>query len=58
MHVHGHYLQGSSSLKLTAWPIKDDYHVEPQWEGGKSVSKHCPGHMTKMAAMPIHDRDL
>ena len=37
----------------TAWPIKAKFYVEPPWEGGTKVYIIGPGHMTKMAAMPI-----
>ena len=37
----------------TAWPIKAKFYVEPPWEGGTKVYINGPGHMTKMAAMPI-----
>ena len=39
-----------------AWPIKAKFNVEPPWEGGMKVCKNGPGHMTKMAAMPIHGK--
>ena len=42
----------------TAWPIKAKFHVEPPWEGGKKVYINGPGHMTKMAAMPIYGKNL
>ena len=38
----------------TAWPIKPKFYVEPPWEGGTKVYINYPGHMTKMAAMPIY----
>ena len=38
----------------TAWPIKTKFYVEPRWEGGMKVYINGPGHMTKMAAMPIY----
>ena len=42
----------------TAWPIKTKFHVhvEPAFEGITQVCIHVdgPGHMTKMAAMPIY----
>ena len=38
----------------TAWPIKAKLYVEPPWEGGTKVYINGPGHMTKMAAMPIY----
>ena len=37
----------------TAWPIKVKFHKEPPWGGGTKVCSNSPGHMTKMAAMPI-----
>ena len=42
----------------TAWPIKAKFYVEPQWEGGMKVYINGPGHMTKMAAMPIYGKNL
>ena len=37
-----------------AWLIIAKFHAEPPWEGGKKVYINGPGHMTKMAAMPIY----
>ena len=31
---------------------------EPPWEGGTKVYINGPGHMTKMAAMPIYGKNL
>ena len=42
----------------TAWPIKAKFYVEPLWQGGKKVYINGPGHMTKMAAMPINSKNL
>ena len=42
----------------TAWPIKAKFHVEPPWEGGTKACINGPGHMTKMAAMPIYGKNL
>ena len=42
----------------TAWPIKVKFYVEPPWEGGTKVCINGPGHMTKMAAMPIYGKKL
>ena len=42
----------------TAWPIKAKFYVEPPWEGGTKVYIDGPGHMTKMAAMPIYGKNL
>ena len=42
----------------TAWSIKAKFYVEPPWEGGTKVYINGPGHMTKMAAMPIYGKNL
>ena len=40
----------------TALPIKAKFYVEPPWEGGTKVCINGPGHMTKMATMPIYGK--
>ena len=42
----------------TAWPIKAKFYVEPPWKGGTKGYINGPGHMTKMAAMPIYGKNL
>ena len=42
----------------TAWPIKAKFYVEPPWKGGTKIYINGQGHMTKMAAMPIYDKNL
>ena len=42
----------------TAWPIKAKLYMEPPWEGGTKVYINGPGHMTKVAAMPIYGKNL
>ena len=42
----------------TAWPSKAKFYVEPPWEGGTKVCINGPGHMTKMAAMPIYGKNI
>ena len=42
----------------TALPIKAKFYVEPPWEVGTKVYINGPGHMTKMAAMPIYGKNL
>ena len=42
----------------TALPIKAKFYVEPPWEGGTKICINGPGHMTKMAAMPIYGKNL
>ena len=41
----------------TAWPIKAKFYMKHLWEGGTNVYINNPGHMTKMAAMPIYDKN-
>ena len=42
----------------TALPIKAKFYVEPPWEGGTKVYINGPGHMTKMATMPMYVKNL
>ena len=42
----------------TAWPTKAKLYVEPPWEGGTKVYINGPGHMARMAAMPIYGKNL
>ena len=42
----------------TALPIKAKFYVELPWEGGMKVYISGPGHMTKMAGMPIYGKNL
>ena len=39
-------------------PIKVKFHMAPPWDGGMKVCSNGPGHMTKMAAMPIYGKNL
>ena len=39
-------------------PIEVKFHVAPPWDGGTKVCSNGPGHMTKMAAMPIYGKNL
>ena len=59
--VHGRsdsqYIQTSFSLEITR-PVEAKFHVEPPWDGGMKVCSNGPGHMTKMAAMPIYGKNL
>ena len=45
------------SLETTR-PIEAKFHVEPPWDQGTKVFSNGPGHMTKMAAMPINGKNL
>ena len=42
----------------TAWPIKAKFYMEPPWVGGTKVNINGPGHMIKVAAMPIYGKTL
>ena len=42
----------------TTGPIEAKFHMEPPWDGGTKVCSNDPGHMTKMAAMPIYGKNL
>ena len=37
----------------TTGSIEVKFHVGRPWDGGRKVCLRGPGHMTKMAAMPI-----
>ena len=39
-------------------PIRSKFHVEPHWDRGTKVYSNGPGHMTKMAAMPIYGKQV
>ena len=41
----------------TTGPIEAKFHMESQWDGGTKVCSNGPGHMTKMAAMPIYSKN-
>ena len=43
----------SKIFSETAWPIKAKFYMKHLWEGETNVFINNPGHMTKMAAMPI-----
>ena len=38
--------------------INAKFYVEPPWEAETKVCINDPGHMTKMAAMPIYGKSL
>ena len=37
----------------SGWPIKAKFYAEPPMEGGKKLYMNSPGHMNKIAAMPL-----
>ena len=54
--VRSHF-QTSSPLKPLG-QSKPNFMWSLLWEGGKKVCINGPGHMTKMAAMPIYGKNL
>ena len=42
----------------TSWPIEAKFYVKTPWQGGKKVYINGPGHMTKMATMPIYSKNI
>ena len=42
----------------TAGPIEANFHMDPPWDGGMNVCSNDPGHMTKMATMPIYGKNI
>ena len=42
----------------TAGPVKVKFDMEPPWDGGTKVCSTGPGHVTKMATMPIYGKNL
>ena len=42
----------------TTEPIEAKFDMESPWDGGTKVCSNGPGHMTKIAAMPIYSRNL
>ena len=42
----------------TTGQVKVIFHMELLWDGGTKVCSNGPGHMTKVAAMPICGKNL
>ena len=38
--------------------IEAKFHVEPHCDRGTKICSNGPGHMTKMAAMPIYGKNM
>ena len=39
-------------------PIEAKFHMASPWDGGTKVCSNGPGHLTKIAAMPIYVKNL
>ena len=55
-HSHSTF-QNFFSLE-TARPIEAKFHVDHPCDGGTKICSNGPGHMTKMAAMPIYGKNV
>ena len=42
----------------TTWPISTKLDMRPSSKGGKKVYVFGPGHVTKIATMPIYGKNL
>ena len=51
-------LSTSSNITEITGPIETKFHMEPPWDGETNVCSNGPGHMTKMATMPIYGKNL
>ena len=38
--------------------VEAKFYVEPFWDGEMKACSNDPGHMTKMVAMPVYDKNL
>ena len=48
----------SNIYSETTEPVEAKFHVEPPWDRVTKVCSNGPGHMTKMADMPIYGKNL
>ena len=42
---------------ITNKPIEAKFHMESPWDEGTKVCSNGPGHMTKMAIMPVYRKN-
>ena len=42
----------------TTGPIEAKFHMETPWDEGTKVCSNGPGHMTKMAVIPIYGKNF
>ena len=51
------YITISNILKAT-WSVITKFSIEPHWAEERNGNSNSPGHMTNMAAMPVHSKNL
>ena len=60
--VHPSSVRRPHSLNIfsseTIRPFEAKFHMESPWDGGTKVCSNGPGHMTKLAAMPIYGKNF
>ena len=62
--AQGHCLTADSSsmtianISKATVPVITKFYVEPPGAEGMKIRSNCSGHMTIMAAMPIHGKKL
>ena len=47
-----------SDISKATGPIFTNFYIERPWAEGRKVCSNSPGHMTNMAIMPIHGKNL
>ena len=57
LHIDSYRENSSTIFSETTGPIKAKFHMVLQWIGGTEVYLSHLGHMTKMAAMPMYDKN-
>ena len=55
--LHTSYPQFSNISSGTTGSVKAKIYVEPLWEWGIESFSNGPGHLTKMATMPIYGKN-
>ena len=47
-----------SDISKATGPVVTNFYKERPWAEGRKICSNSPGHMTKMATMPIHGKNL
>ena len=56
--LSAHELVSNDFSSETIWPIITKFHMQPPWVWGTKRWSNGPGHMTKIAAMPIYGTNV